>query len=115
MSILSWLTGWFSQRGKALTQYRSGMAKAKKLDFAGAIVDYSATIQAPGIPSDVLAMALYNRALAYSALHEDEKAASDLTRVLSTPELPENIKVAAIQRRERIRRRQAEPTSGESK
>lgn len=83
------------------------MAKASKGDFAGAVVDYSATIQAPNTPNDVLGMALYNRALAYSAIHEDEKAAEDLTRVLSMRGLPEKISTAASQRRERIRRRQA--------
>jgi hypothetical protein len=107
MSILNWLKSKFSSRAKSLTRYRSGMSKAKKGDFAGAVLDYSATIQAPGIPADVLGMALYNRALAYSALHEDEKASEDLTKVLSMPGLPENIKLAASQRRERIRRREA--------
>ena len=82
------------------------MAKAKKGDFAGAISDYSATVQDPSIPPDVLGMALYNRALAYSAVQEDQKAADDLKKVLSIPGLPDNIKVAASQRRERLRRRE---------
>ena len=107
MSILDWLKSKFSRRAKALARYRSGMAKAKKGDFAEAISDYSATLSAPGIPDDVLGMALYNRALAYSAIHEDEKAAEDLSKVLNMSGLPENIKVAASQRRERIRRREA--------
>ena len=83
------------------------MKKAEARDFAGAIDDYSATVQEPGIPADVLAMALYNRALAYSAIQEESKAAEDLTKVLQMPGLPENISVAATQRRERLRRRQA--------
>jgi hypothetical protein len=82
------------------------MSKAKNGDFAGAVLDYSATIEAAGISNDVLGMALYNRALAYSAIHENDKAAEDLARALSIPGLPENIKVAAIQRQERIRRRE---------
>ena len=82
------------------------MTKAKKRDFPGAIKDYSAAIEAAKIPPDVKAMALYNRALAYSAIHEDAKAAEDLAAVLKMPGLPENIKVAAEQRRERIRRRE---------
>ncbi len=81
------------------------MAKAKKDDFRGAILDYSASLRAAGLPTDVKAMALYNRALAYSAIHEDAKAAEDLATVLKVPGLPENIKVAASRRRERIRRR----------
>ena len=106
MSIVNWLIGCFSRRHKALALYRSGMAKAKKQNYAGAISDYSASLQSPGIPPDVKAMALYNRALAHSALEEDAKAADDLAVVLKMPGLPENIQTAANQRRERIRRRQ---------
>ena len=106
MSVLTWLKSKFSSRAKSLARYRSGMSRAKGGDFAGAILDYSATIQDPGIPSDVMGMALYNRALAYSAIQENEKAAEDLTKVLSMPGLPENIRLAASQRRERIRRRE---------
>jgi len=102
---MSWLKGYFSHRGKALSLYRRAIAKANKRDFAGAILDYSAAVEAPSVPADVRAMALYNRALAYSAIHEDDKAAEDLATVLAMPGLPDNIKVAADQRRERIRRR----------
>ena len=105
MSFTSWLKSFFTSRGKALSLYRSGMAKATQRDYAGAVADYSAAIVAPQIPADVKAMALYNRALAYSAMDEDAKAAEDLATVLAMPELPENIKTAAQQRRERIRRR----------
>jgi hypothetical protein len=105
MSFTTWLKGWFSHRGKALALYRTGMAKATERDFEGAIAAYSAAIQASSIPDDVKAMAIYNRALAYSAIHEDGKAADDLALVLQMPGLPENIKTAAQQRRERIRRR----------
>jgi tetratricopeptide (TPR) repeat protein len=107
MGMLDWLKSRFSNRTKHLSLYRSGMSKAKKGDFAGAILDYTAAIKAAGIPDDVLGMALYNRALAYSAVHENEKAAEDLSKVLNMPGLPENIKLAASQRRERIRRREA--------
>jgi len=81
------------------------MAKAKKHDYGGAIADYSAAIEAPQIPADVKAMALYNRALAYSAMGEDAQTAEDLAAVQAMPGLPENIKTAAQQRRGRIRRR----------
>lgn len=105
MSFTTWVKSCFSHRGKALSLYQSGMAKANKHDYDGAIADYSATIRAPNIPTDVKAMALYNRALAYSAIHEDEKSAEDLTAVLEMPGLPKNIKTEAQERRERIRRR----------
>ncbi|MBN2476879.1 MAG: hypothetical protein JXB62_19890 [Pirellulales bacterium] len=107
MGFRTWVKRWFSHRGKALSLYRSGMAKANKRDYAGAIADYSAAIQAPNIPKDVKAMAVYNRALAYSAMHEDDKAAEDLAAVLEMPGLPANIKTHAQQRREWIRQRDA--------
>jgi hypothetical protein len=85
--------------------YRAGMAKARKKDYVGAIADYTAAIESPHIPVDVKGMATYNRALAYAAVHEDQKAADDLAAMLKMPGLPENIVKEARQRRERIRRR----------
>ena len=105
----TWLKSWLSHRGKALALYRSGMAKANKRDYEGAIADYSAAIAAPRIPDDVRAMAIYNRALAYSATQQDDKAAEDLAALQGMPGLPENIKTAVQQRRERIRRRTESP------
>ena len=107
MRIVDWLKSRLSRRAKFISLYRNGMSKAKKGDFAGAVSDYTSAIDASGISNDVLGMALYNRALAYSAIDESDKAAEDLTRALKIPSLPENIKVAAIQRQERIRRREA--------
>ena len=63
------------------------MAKANKRDYDGAIADYSAAIRVPHIPTDVKAMAIYNRSLAYHAIHEDAKAAEDLTALLEMPGL----------------------------
>jgi hypothetical protein len=108
MSFTTWLKSWCSHRGKALALYRKGMAKAKRRDYDGAIADYSAAIGEPHIPADVKAMAMYNRALACSAIGEDAKAAEDLAALLEMPGLPENIQMAAQQRRERIRRRNEE-------
>ena len=105
MSFTSWLKSFFTSRAKALSLYRSGMAKASQRDYAGAVADYSAAIEAPQIPADVKAMALYNRALAYSAMENDAKATEDLAAVAAMPDLPEKIKMAIQQRRERIRRR----------
>ncbi len=105
MTFTKWVKSWLSHRGKTLALYRSGMAKATRRDYDGAIADYAAAIESPHIPNDVKAMAIYNRALAYSAIHEDDKAAEDLAALLEMPGLPENVKTAALQRRERVRRR----------
>lgn len=106
MNLLQWIFGRFSIRSKSLTAYKIGMQKAKKGDFAGAVEEYTKTIRGEGVPQDVLGMAIYNRSLAYSALHQDDKAAEDLKSVLEMQGLPESIRVAANQRRERIRRRE---------
>jgi hypothetical protein len=74
-------------------------------DYHGAIADYSAAIKSRNVPVDVKGMATYNRALAYDAIDDQEKAASDLAAMLEMPGLPENIITQARQRRERIRRR----------
>ena len=105
MSFTTWMMSWLSPRGKALALYRGGMAKASQRDYEGAIADYSAAIEAPQIPPDVKGMAIYNRALAYSAIHEDDKAAEDLAADLEMSGLPEHIRTAAEQRQQRIRRR----------
>ena len=105
MSLTKWVKSWLTHCGKALSLYRAGMVKANKRDYDGAIADYSAAIQAPDIPTDVKGMAIYNRALAYSAIHEDAKAAADLLAILKMPGMPEKIKVEASRRQERIRRR----------
>ncbi len=44
MSFISWMNSCFSNRGKALALYRSGMAKANHRDYRGAIADYSDAI-----------------------------------------------------------------------
>jgi hypothetical protein len=81
------------------------MHKARKRDYRGAIEDYTSVLSSPDIPMDVRGMATYNRALAYAALNEDEKAAEDLAAMLNMAGLPQNIIIEARQRRERIRRR----------
>lgn len=105
MSLIRWVMSWLTSRGKAVSLYRAGIAKANKRDYDGAIADYSAAICEPNIPTDVKAMAIYNRALAYSAIHQDAKAAQDLATMLEMPGLSERIKTEAHRRRERIRRR----------
>ena len=105
MNLFTRLKELFSRRAKSLSVFRGGLSKAKAGDFQGAILEYSKVIDAPSNPPDLVAMAMYNRALAYSAIGNEERAAEDLKRVLRMPELPENIKTSAIQRQERIRRR----------
>ena len=105
MGFLNWLKQGFSYHGKAVALYRSGMAKANERNYAGAIADYSSALRQPHIQTDVKAMVLYNRSIAYSAIHEEAKSAEDLRIVLEMPGLPPQIRTQAKQRQERIRRR----------
>src|SRR3954470_6546805 len=100
MGLRQWLSSLVSRGGKAMFLYRGGMEKARRRDYLGAIADYSAAIESPQIPMDVKGMATYNRALAYAAVNEDQKAADDLAAMLKMPGLPEKIITEARQRRE---------------
>ncbi len=95
MNIFSWLTNRFSNQSKALLLYKRGMAKAKKHDRAGAIVDYTASIGVPDTSDDVKAMALYNRALVHVAAGDEQQGIDDLEAVLAMDESPVNIKTMA--------------------
>jgi hypothetical protein len=98
MNVLNWLTGHFSNRGKALSLYRRGMARAKKRDHQGAIADYTTTIGLPDTPADVKAMVLYNRALVHMAIGNDRHGSDDLDAVVAMDEAPVNVKTMARQK-----------------
>lgn len=59
------------------------MARAKRRDYAGALASYTAAIDLVGVPTDVRAMALYNRALAYVAAGDDTRGVNDLESVMA--------------------------------
>ena len=98
MNVFGWLTGHFSNRGKALSLYKRGMAKAKKQDHQGAIDDYSATLDGEDTPADVKAMVLYNRALVLAAAGRYRQGADDLDAVLAMDDAPANVKTMARQK-----------------
>lgn len=110
MQFFNWVKSLFSSRGKALSLYRRGMARANKRDHVGALDDYTATIDMPNVPPDVKAMALYNRPLVYSAHHETAQAVDDLNRVLAMAETPHEIKTEARRRLERMKRQASKNT-----
>jgi len=85
------------------------MQKAGDRDLAGAIEDYSAVIDCKGAPPDVVAMALLNRALAYSREHDDANASVDLDRVLAMPGATPQVISAAHEKLHRMKRRTTKP------
>lgn len=104
MGFLNSIFGSFSARGKAMTLYKRGMQKADRRDFEGAIDDYTTVIETRHAPGDVRAMALLNRALVYSRSHETVKAEKDLAAVLAMPEATSQVKSAAHEKVQRMKK-----------
>ena len=92
MSRIGWFKDKLPTRWRALSAYRRGMAKARRQDPAGAINDYTSVIEMSHAPKDVVAMALFNRGLAYVASGEFLKGDDDLTVVLQMDGAPTNVK-----------------------
>ncbi len=112
MSFFSSIFGVFTARGKAMSLYKHGMQKADQRDFEGAIVDYTTVVEMARAPGDVRAMALLNRALVYSRAHETEKAEKDLAAVLAMPEATAQVKAAAHEKIQRMKKVRARQSSG---
>lgn len=104
MSGLDRFFGMFSKRAKAQGLFTRAMEKAKNKDTAGAVADYSEVIRLQKTPSSLKAMALFNRALAYSAAGQYEEAKEDLDAVLAEKETPPNVRAAAKAKQERMRK-----------
>lgn len=98
MNIFRWLAGCFTNRGRALSLYRRGMAKAKKHNHQGAIHDYDMVMAIAATPDDVKAMVLYNRALVHVATGEKQKGVTDLGAVLAMDDASVNVKTMARQK-----------------
>src|SRR5262245_16161893 len=78
------------------------LAKSAKPDKA--IEIYNALL-AKSSNETIKARALFNRALAHSAMKNDEQALKDLQDVLSSPLLPENVQSAARAQLARVKKR----------
>ena len=105
MSVFNWFAGLFTNRGRAMSHYRRGMAKAKKRNHQGAIDDYTKSIEIADARADVTAMALYNRALVYVAAGDDQKGVGDLDALLAMEDAPVNVKTMAKQKLQRMENR----------
>lgn len=101
MNIFGWLADHVST-GKAHSRYKRGLAKTKKRDHRGAIIDYTTTIDMPETPADLKAMALYYRAVVHVAAGEDQKGVDDLNAVLAMDESLINVKTMARQKLARM-------------
>src|SRR4051812_5175009 len=95
MGFFSRLLGLFSQSGRDDGRLLQGLELAKSGEPQKAIELYNQLLDSQSVSDIVRARALFNRALAHSALKHDEEAAADLQKVLSLPGLPENVQSAA--------------------
>jgi tetratricopeptide (TPR) repeat protein len=104
MGFLGQLANLLTRAGRDDNRLLHGMAyaEAKRPDKAVEIYDL---LLARKTTSTVRARALFNRALAHSALKEDGKAIADLEQVVSMPATPENVLNAARTQLARVRNR----------
>lgn len=105
MGILSRLTSMFSSGGRDDGLLLQGLEHAKKGQPEKAIEVYNTLLDGKTTRDMVRARALFNRALAHSALSNDQQAIADLQEVLTMPNLPENVQTAARSQLIRVRKR----------
>ncbi len=105
MNIWNWFRSRISDRSKALLLYHRGMTRAKHQDHAGAFDDYTATISMHGVPPDIKAMALFNRALVLAADGDNLRALEDLKMVLSIPETADEVRTETRRKLVRMERK----------
>ncbi len=104
MNHFDWIVGCFSTRQKSLRIYRRGISQARQGQHDAAIENYTKVIGISGVPEDVKAMSLFNRALAY-ATADDSRGAEDLNMVLKMPGAPTHIKTEATRKLARMQQR----------
>lgn len=99
MGLLSSLFGGSedSRLLKALDLAKSGKPE-KALEIYNALLAKSTNVT-------VKARAMFNRALAHSAMQNDDAAIKDLQDTLSLPNLPDNVQTAARSQLARVRKR----------
>jgi regulator of sirC expression with transglutaminase-like and TPR domain len=105
MGLLARLAGLFSKGSRDESLLLQGMTHAKANHPEQALPIYNRLLDAPSTNTTTRARALFNRALAYSSLDQDDQALADLERVLTLPDLPENVQSATLAQLARVRRR----------
>lgn len=105
MGFFGQLANLLSRSGRDDNRLKQGMdlASAKQPDKAIGI--YDSLLSSKSTNPTVRARALFNRALAHSAMKDDEKAIADLEGVASMGGAPENVRTAARNQLIRVRNR----------
>jgi len=105
MSFFSQLANLFTRAGRDDNLLKQGMDHASANHPEKAIGIYDSLLSSKKTNPTIRARALFNRALAHSALKADEKAIADLEQVVSMPGAPENVLTAAKNQLIRVRNR----------
>jgi hypothetical protein len=105
MGFFSRLAHLFTKRGRDDELLLQGMQHAKAGRPEQAIEIYDTLVKSKSTGDTVRARALFNRALAYSALKNDVQAIADLNELRTLPNVPENVQAAVRDQLKRVRRR----------
>ena len=105
MNLLKRLAGMLTPAGRSEDLLKQGLEHAKAHRPHKAIQLYNTLLDSEKTSDELRARALFNRALAHSALKDDERAAADLTQVLGMPALAENVYIAARSQLARVKKR----------
>lgn len=105
MGFFSRLAGLFSPGSRYESRLLEGVEHAKAKRPEKAIEIYNSILSSSKLNPTVKARSLFNRALAYSSMDDDEKALADLQKVLTLPGLPENVQSAARAQIARVKKR----------
>jgi lipoprotein NlpI len=108
MRILNRLAGMLTRSGREDALLLQGIEHAKAKRPERAIEIYNSLLGSKTTSDILRARVLFNRALAYSSLEDDDKARADLEQVLTLRNLPENVQTAARAQLARIKRRSEE-------
>jgi hypothetical protein len=105
MGFFGQLLNLFSRAGRDDNRLKQGMDHAHANRPDKAIDIYNELLNSKSTRPVVRARALFNRALAHSALKNDAKAMADLEEVVANAAAPENVVSAARNQLVRVRNR----------
>ena len=114
MRILNRLASRFTARGRALATVAMGRVCAKKGEPENANKYYTEVVNGLESHRDVIAMALFNRALVLSTIGKETDATKDLETILSMPEAIATVKKSARDKLVRMRRKLERESSSTS-
>lgn len=105
MGFMDKVAGLFSKSSREESLLLKGVDLAKGKHPEQAIAIYNDLLTSPATAASIKARALFNRALAYSSMKDDDRAVADLEAVLKMPGVPDNVESAARSQVIRVKKR----------